>query len=442
MNRERLTPTPATARERPGPIRTDASNRFAHHTMRVRVPDILRDLQQRNADYAPLIHGALEALRDEILGDRPPAPLALPAVDASAWSRALDDREGQGWLSTDWFFAEAYFYRRILQATRFWESGRDPYRPHKLEELGGEAPWQALGAALALRDLPIEERLVALCRAALWANRVDLSYLVAAAQGGQGSDEDLLTDHAPAAVASLLASPGEVHLIADNAGTELLLDLALVDALLAGPAPRVLLHVKMAPTFVSDATAADVRSTIATLEAAERPADVRALGQRLRQAFHDGRLGVHPGLYWNSHRFFFDMPALLRQCLGSARLVISKGDANYRRVTGDALWPPATPFPRVASYLPSPLLALRTLKSDSIVGLPEGTAARLDAEGDRWRSAGRYGVAQWSKFSGLKPPGAALVPLFFSQNGGPRPGPPSGCSCSPSAPRPRRRPPR
>lgn len=378
---------------RPPPIRTDISNRFAHHTMRVRIPAILRDIQGKNPDFAPGIHAALERLHDEILGDRPLVPLQLPAIDASAWSRALSDREQDSWLRTDWFFAEAYFYRCVLQCTRFWETGRDPFRVNKNEELSGDTPWRAVEQALSHRSLPLAERLPHLCRASLWGNRIDLSYTAAAAQGLATSDEDLLVDHIQEAIAPLLADPGEVHILLDNAGTELLLDLALADALLE-VAPRVQLHVKMTPTFVSDATAADVRTTITALEAADRAAELRALGGRLRAAFQEGRLGIHPGLYWNSHRFFFDMPPLLRACLASARLVISKGDANYRRFTGDAVWAPHTPFHRAVSFFPAPLLALRTLKSDSIVGLPEGLAERLDSEDPEWRNSGRRGVAE------------------------------------------------
>jgi hypothetical protein len=80
--------------------------------------------------------------------------------------------------------------------------------------------------------------------------------------------------------------------------------------------------------------------------------------------------------------------------------VISKGDANYRRFTGDALWVPHTPFARVAAFFPAPLLALRTLKSDSIAGLPEGLAERLDGEAPGWRSDGRRGLAVASPGAG------------------------------------------
>lgn len=363
--------------------------------MRVRIPAILRDIQQKNPDFSSKIHSALEHLYNEILGDRPLLPLQLPAVDASAWSRALADREQESWLNTDWFFAETYFYRNVLQCTRFWETGRDPFRINKSEELSEESPWRAVERALSYQSRPILERLPILGRASLWGNRIDLSYTAAVELGLNYHEEDLLVDHTEEAFLSLYSAPGEVHVLLDNTGTELLLDLVLVDTLLE-IAPRVQLHVKMVPTFVSDATAADVRTTITALEASERTADLRALGARLRDAFQEERLGIHPGLYWNSHRFFFDMPPLLRQCLASARLVISKGDANFRRITGDAIWNPSASFQRVASFFPAPVLALRTLKSDSIVGLSESLIARLDEEDPSWRNNGRRGIAMYS----------------------------------------------
>ena len=57
------------------------------------------------------------------------------------------------------------------------------------------------------------------------------------------------------------------------------------------------------------------------------------------------------------------------------------------------MWAPETPFAEVTRYFPAPLLALRTLKSDPIVGLPTGRAAELDAEDPTWRVNGKRGIA-------------------------------------------------
>ena len=102
---------------------------------------------------------------------------------------------------------------------------------------------------------------------------------------------------------------------------------------------------------------------------------------------------IAPHLFWNGPASLWELPEPLRAELGGARLVILKGDAHYRRATGDALWAPETPFASVTSYFAAPLLALRTLKSDPVVGLAPGVAQRLDAADPRWRVNGRRGVA-------------------------------------------------
>jgi hypothetical protein len=76
-------------------------------------------------------------------------------------------------------------------------------------------------------------------------------------------------------------------------------------------------------------------------------------------------------------------------------MVIVKGDANYRRLVGDAVWQPETPFEDVMRYFPAPILALRTGKSDPIVGLPRGMAQALDQQDPAWRVNGRRGVIQF-----------------------------------------------
>jgi hypothetical protein len=75
-------------------------------------------------------------------------------------------------------------------------------------------------------------------------------------------------------------------------------------------------------------------------------------------------------------------------------MVIFKGDANYRRVIGDALWPSEATIAEATSYFPAPLLLLRTMKSDAVVGLPTGLAQRLDAADRDWRINARRGLIQ------------------------------------------------
>jgi hypothetical protein len=48
----------------------------------------------------------------------------------------------------------------------------------------------------------------------------------------------------------------------------------------------------------------------------------------------------------------------------------------------------------VVADFPAPLVTLRTLKAEVVVGLPPGMAERLQAEDARWLVNGRRGVIQ------------------------------------------------
>ncbi len=382
---------------RPPPIRTDGSNAFAQQTMAVRLPEIIRETRRRNPDYPPEVLAALEALACNLEADAPIPPLSDPV-----WAALLARHRGDTWQNTDWFFAETYAYRLIVAAVGWQEAGRDPYAPNKIEAIRSAALRRALDQALALP--PDDARIAALLLASLWGNRIDLSIPAIAARGTVAAAADLLVDERQVALNHLLSrEPGEVHVVLDNAGTELALDLVLADALLDGAAERVILHAKRHPTFVSDATYDDVLTFLAAMTGRDSITGVKGfgaaakeVGTRLQTALLDGRLLVEPDIYWNTGWFLWEMPPRFEDFFSRAALVIFKGDANYRRIVGDALWDSATPFSQVVDYFPAPLLALRTLKSDPIVGLAPGQADHLDASAAGWRTDGARAVAQFA----------------------------------------------
>ncbi len=377
----------------PAPVRTDASNTFAHNTMKVRVPATIRDIIRTNSDYPSLIRQALEQLAVDISADQPIPPLELPAPDAAGWYAIYEQHRGHTWLNTDWFFAEIYFYRYLMQLTRWWETGRDLFTPQKAEELASPALWTQVERALSLRELEPEERLYSLLHLDIWANRIDLSLAAVMAHGSVGSHHDLLVDDGEAVVKHLLARGGDIHIIADNTGTELAIDMALTDMLL--DYGSVTFHIKMHPQFVSDAILPDVHFLWHSMRQRLASSGIPALAERLGKAFEAGRLRLRPDFFWNSAYPLSAMPEYLRQTFAGARLVISKGDLNYRRMSGDLLWPVTTPFAAVAAYFPAPLLMLRTMKSDTVVGLPEGLAEQLQIEDTLWRVNGKRGVVQF-----------------------------------------------
>lgn len=386
-----------TSGTRPAQIRTDSSNAFAHNTMKVRVPAIVREVQMLNPDYPAQIQTALDRLHDEVSGNAPLPPLALPAPDADDWAESYARYAGSTWHDTDWWFAEVYFYRLLIEAVRWWETRRDPFMPKKREELASQALWQMLNNALELVGTPPAERLPAAILQALWGNRIDLSFAPALEHGHDWTHDDLLVADHEAAADHVLAQPGIVHIIHDNTGTELAADLALVDALLDAGVRHVVCHLKIHPTFVSDATLKDMLEMVDTMRDGTHGAAIQALGKRLHHAWLDGRVRYAPDLFWNSARFLDDLPPRLERLLEGASLVVVKGDANYRRAVGDIIWPYDTPLATALGGFTYPTLLLRTLKSDTLAALPREIGEQLDRADAAWRVNGRRGVIQFAE---------------------------------------------
>jgi hypothetical protein len=129
---------------------------------------------------------------------------------------------------------------------------------------------------------------------------------------------------------------------------------------------------------------------------ATRPDErVRALGARCSTHILTGQLKLSEDFFWTSPLSFWEMPVRIRELLETSDLVISKGDANYRRLVGDRYWPHTTPFADVVGYFPAPLLALRVLKAELALGLTAEKVAQLNADDPDWLVNGNWAVIQF-----------------------------------------------
>ncbi|MEU6233681.1 damage-control phosphatase ARMT1 family protein [Kitasatospora sp. NPDC047058] len=380
-------------------IRSDVPGSFAWGVFHERHPELIRQVLDA-LPYGPGERAAVERLLVEsttgVL-----EPLAEGAHDHAQWQEWGRGLWGRPWGEAPFLWAESYFYRRLLDATGYFRPGAwqgiDPFAPFKNTELAGAAVDDELAALSTLDGLPDSRRAEALLTSALWGNRADLSFRITADVGGPAAS-DLVADDTAVLWAELArARRGRVCVVADNAGRELLPDLILIDHLLAsGLAAEVVLYVKPQPYFVSDATMADVLATVERLRASSS-GEAAAIGRRLWQAMNHGGLAVRTHAFFCAPLPFHDMPTDLRTELAGAAMTILKGDLNYRRLVGDRLWPPTTPFGWTVGHFPSPVAALRTLKSDVIVGVDAAVVARLDSTGTAWRTDGRHAVVQVSR---------------------------------------------
>ncbi|MFF8918333.1 damage-control phosphatase ARMT1 family protein [Streptomyces sp. NPDC015032] len=371
---------------------------FAWGVLAKRHPALIQ--QVRDAfPYGRRQHDALDALLDEITNGV--VELIAPGEhDYVRWADWGQEHFGRSWYDAPFLWAESYFYRRLLGAVGYFGTGPwqgvDPFAPFKQAELRGDAVEEELLALDALASAPAKERATALLHASLWGNRADLGFRVSAREPANGDaiasalvadDSTMLWLLLPAGASS------NVAVVADNAGRELIPDLILIDHLLEHQhAERVVLHVKPYPYYVSDALTADVVDCLRRL--AEAPGEAGRIGDRLWKAMAAGSLEVRTHPFFCAPLPYEEMPEDLRGEFASATLTILKGDLNYRRLVGDQLWHPTTPFADLTAYFPGAVATLRTLKSDVIVGLEQGTADALERSGAAWRTSGTHALIQ------------------------------------------------
>lgn len=192
---------------------------------------------------------------------------------------------------------------------------------------------------------------------------------------------------------------GNVDIIVDNAGFELVMDLALADHLVdAGVAKTVTFQLKSHPTFVSDALEKDLRETVQHYIDLDPDAfpNAHKAGLRWQGYLDDGKWLCNEHNFWAQGSAMWDMPSSLRSDLSSrCDLAFVKGDANYRRLLGDRDWSLTVPFQEVVgSYFPCPVCALRTLKAEIGCGMDADQVERAKGLDDEWMVNGRFGVVQ------------------------------------------------
>jgi hypothetical protein len=232
------------------------------------------------------------------------------------------------------------------------------------------------------------------------------------------------------------SQPIVAHLILDNAGTELLMDLCLADWLVArGLCDSVVLHAKSYPWFVSDVVEYDIWWLIeelnkCPLSSAQLSNEELSTLQwasvtwRSRLETKQWTIRAHP--FWTTALPFSHLPEVagdlysflcgqqvtaLHEESHLPLMWIFKGDLNYRKLVYDCAWPDYTiPFEEALGALGAstkqwptsqpqpPLIALRTCKSDVIVGVESrDKLEEIDcAGGSDWLINGKWAVAQVS----------------------------------------------
>ena len=195
--------------------------------------------------------------------------------------------------------------------------------------------------------------------------------------------------------------PLKIGIILDNAGYEVITDLCLAEFLLAsGLAKYVHFHGKNFPWFVSDVTHRDFKWTLNTLATSSNSIYAH-FGKKWKQRIDDHSWKFSTHKFWTLPYDFNEMrnkfPDLFDQ-LSMYDFLIFKGDLNYRKLVGDINWEMTTPFFKgLREFQPTPLCVLRTIKSDTLVGLQTGVAEKVIKKDPKWLVNGNWGLICFSQ---------------------------------------------
>jgi uncharacterized protein with ATP-grasp and redox domains len=382
----------------PPVLMTSDPDSYARLTILERKPTIIAQVISDH-HYPDSIVANLNKFKSEI-ADHEIKPLIEKSLDTVVWNECVLNYSGKTWLELPWYFAETYFYRKLLEATGYFQPGdtfhQDPFLPGKIKSLAADIPWFEIELQ-HYTEIIQEQRFSALFHSCLWGNRADLSNFTVKEQVQNAFDahkqnDHILTDHTSKVEFILAKGCKRLDWICDNIGKEQLFDLATADFILNHfHCDQIIFHLKDRPFFVSDATIEDTLFTVDRLQNATKAAACN-LGNRLIEHINANRIKLITNPFYTSCFMFRKLPDKLSRELASSDLVILKGDVNYRRLLDDCHWPYTIPMEKITSYFPAPFVTLRTFKGEILVDLAEGQAEEIARDDPDWLINGKRGV--------------------------------------------------
>ncbi|CCH44095.1 hypothetical protein BN7_3653 [Wickerhamomyces ciferrii] len=431
------------------------SDSFAFSTARVRWIKIIQDTiddviqtseKSSNPDFqkeGEAIASQLKGLKSDVENDGAVKPFDDSSIKAFASFNKVLKGQSYTWLTGPWLFLENYLYRIInsffvekslwfnydifdnLKRSSF-ESSVDGVTELAIRY------YQLTETSQKLDDETKQILFNEFAEISLWGNATDLSLLATAtlddiksiqgAEARKKSEANILTNDLKQAWESLSSNTNEhkrVDFVLDNAGFEVYTDLIFALFLLdTGIANEIVFHTKDIPWMVSDVNIKDFYILLQDLKNTKlfnkSRKELDHLINKIEYYNNNGTLNLRTSPFWTLDLDFWNIDPSETQFGGSkvhkdlldSSLVIFKGDMNYRKLTGDRRWDSTTPFTKSIGSLASnglKILALRTIKADVLVGLPEGVYDQVSDEWAKsnesrlgWLSSGKYAVISFS----------------------------------------------
>ncbi|XP_024876138.1 protein-glutamate O-methyltransferase-like [Temnothorax curvispinosus] len=419
---------------------------YAHVTIKDRLPVILTKIvdtlcQNRSKIIATYsadaeedikeIIGFISQLKNEMVTNKVLKPLRLNKAvtnDAEEWNKYFEYRtsvEGETptWFNTIWLYCETYMYRVLAQEISLMNTihGYDPFECHKQNDFINSLDSIDL-IITYVKDIICNKEynmenskndFLKFLELSLWGNRHDLSATAGSPYSKTGNPltiVDLLKKNVVVndwevvwdIVNKKMKESDDIHIVLDNAGYELFTDLCLAAFLITiVPTTKITFHAKLYPWYVSDTTIHDFLWTLDYMSGLNDHPNIQLLGKMFGNLMDRKVWCVKEEPYWTGPYDFTQIKEKAKDIyaqFSDAKLVIFKGDLNYRKLLGDMNFEYNTSFAAaLGNFRPTNILSLRTMKCDICVGLPNDMVEFFEKDKTKL-TTGEYGLIQAAIF--------------------------------------------
>ncbi|KAH8299285.1 hypothetical protein KR044_000123, partial [Drosophila immigrans] len=368
---------------------------------------------QNSREELKIVIGLISRLKYELQTDKPFQQFNGDEPDRELWNNFITHlpEEGRTFYRACWMHTQSYMYRKLYS---FVENSIFLKKFDFFAKIKEHALIKSQDEILSLSKYTrrIENSLAMfgeLLKFNLWSNRTHLddtdahTFNMQVLEDFTTLDDNVLANNTTDIFNCLCNKKGNRHqvdIVLDSAGYELFNDFLLAEYIIEkGMADKVCFHVKAHPWFVFDATARDFHFTLEYLRS-HSDYIISLLGQKFLEFFKEGKFELATTSYfWTSPNAFHSMRSLepeLYNNLQQSKLIIFKGDLNYRKLLSDVCWESTQDIRTcLGGFIPSNLCAVRTIKSEVICGLRDGVCNDLLKHEPQWMSTGSYGLIQF-----------------------------------------------
>ncbi|PWN26193.1 DUF89-domain-containing protein [Jaminaea rosea] len=364
--------------------------------------------------------------------------------DVAMWNKEIAKFfRGKNFMNATWLFAEAYKYRRLHECfsiSQHWKD-YDVFFRQKCDTFSRSStavfelstrfaePFEYAKQASDADKLKAAKLVFhELTQVCLWGNATDLSLLINMTEDDIKNLQSTGGEHLAETEKNILGNDldkiwetkvsklkgGRIDFVLDNAGFELYCDCVYADWLIqSGIANEIHFHGKRFAWFVSDVTRKDwswllnsmMYGSLFPNASDSELASLRQMAARWKKYEQEGKWVYEQHPFWCTGYAYWSLPSEAPDLfihLAESDLVIFKGDLNARRLCYDCQTPASIPFETAIGPMSSadgapPVVSLRTVKSDVVVGVDQERADKLDKEEPGWRISGKYAVVLYSE---------------------------------------------